>query len=56
MAVFGAVISYTMQWLSFIVLRQKMPNIERPYRSPCGVAGAAIAGILAVISLVSRSS
>jgi ethanolamine permease len=53
MAVFGAVISYFMQMLSFILLRRKMPDIERPYRSPVGVAGAAIAGVIALISLVS---
>ena len=40
MAVFGAVISYAMQCLSFILLRRKMPNIERPYRSPVGVGGS----------------
>jgi ethanolamine permease len=53
MAVFGAVISYAMQMLSFILLRRKLPNIARPYRSPVGVWGAAIAGIIALISLVS---
>jgi len=53
MAVFGAVISYAMQMLSFILLRRKLPNIERPYRSPVGVWGAAIAGIIALVSLVS---
>ena len=37
MAVFGAVISYFMQCLAFIMLRRKLPNIERPYRSPVGV-------------------
>jgi ethanolamine permease len=52
MAVFGAVIAYAMQCLSFILLRRNMPNIERPYRSPVGVAGAAVAGIIALISLV----
>ena len=36
MAVFGAMISYAMQGLSFIVLRKNMPNIVRPYRSPVG--------------------
>ncbi len=56
MAVFGAVISYAMQCLSFILLRQRMPNIDRPYRSPVGVAGAAIGGIIAVISLISLYS
>jgi len=53
MAVFGAVISYAMQCLSFILLRRKLPNIERPYRSVVGPVGAAIAGIIAVVSLLS---
>ncbi len=51
MAVFGAVISYFMQMLAFILLRRKLPNIERPYRSPLGVAGAAIAGVIALVAL-----
>ena len=42
MAVFGAMISYAMQGLSFILLRQNMPNIARPYRSPLGVPGAVV--------------
>ena len=41
MAVFGAVISYIMQCTSFILLRRKLPNIERPFRSPVGVVGRA---------------
>ncbi len=53
MAVFGAVISYFMQCLSFILLRQRLPNIERPYRSPVGVYGAGFAGVVALIALVS---
>jgi ethanolamine permease len=52
MAVFGAVISYILQMTSFVLLRQKLPNIERPYRSRWGVPGAVIAGLLAAISLV----
>jgi len=52
MAVFGAVISYIMQMLSFILLRRKMPDIERPYRSPVGQWGAAIAGLIALASLI----
>jgi ethanolamine permease len=51
MAVFGAVISYFMQCLSFILLRRRFPNIERPYRSPLGVPGAAVAGVIALVSL-----
>ena len=51
MAVGGAVVSYFLQMVAFIRLRQTMPNIERPYRSPVGVAGAAIAGVIALVSL-----
>jgi ethanolamine permease len=56
MAVFGAVVSYFMQCLSFILLRRKLPNIERPYRSPVGIWGAGIAGAIALISLISLYS
>jgi ethanolamine permease len=51
MAVFGAVISYFMQMLAFVLLRRKLPNIERPYRSPLGIAGAVVAGVIALIAL-----
>jgi ethanolamine permease len=52
MAVFAAVISYIMQMTSFVLLRRKMPHIERPYRSKWGVPGAVIAGGLAAVSLI----
>jgi ethanolamine permease len=52
MAVFGAVISYAMQCIAFIQLRRNLPNIARPYRSPLGIAGAAIAALIAIASLV----
>lgn len=52
MAVFGAVISYFMQMLSFIMLRRKLPNITRPYVSPVGVPGAAVAAVIALAGLV----
>ncbi len=51
MAVFGAVISYFMQCLSFILLRRDMPDVDRPFRSPVGVPGAVIAGVIALASL-----
>jgi len=51
MAVFGAMISYAMQGISFIRLRQVMPNIARPYRSPLGVPGAAVAVVIALVTL-----
>jgi ethanolamine permease len=56
MAVFGAVISYFMQCLSFILLRRKYPGIERPYRSPVGEWGAAVAGLIALVALISLYS
>jgi len=52
MAVFGGVISYLMQCISFILLRRKFPNITRPYKSPVGVGGAAVAGVIAAIALI----
>lgn len=51
MAVFGAMFSYIMQALSFIILRSKLPNIERPYRSPLGVVGAGLTVVIAVVTL-----
>ena len=53
MAVFGAVISYVLQMISFILLRRRLPEIERPYRSPLGVPGAACALAIAAVTLVS---
>jgi ethanolamine permease len=52
MAVFAAVISYILQMVSFVRLRQKLPNIERPYVSKLGVPGAVIAGLLAATALI----
>jgi ethanolamine permease len=50
-AVFGAVISYVLQMLSFILLRLRLPHIERPYRSPLGMPGAVIALVIAAVTL-----
>jgi ethanolamine permease len=51
MAVFGAMFSYIMQALSFIRLRRKMPDMERPYRSPLGVFGAGLTVAIALVTL-----
>ena len=51
MAVFGAMISYAMQGVSFIALRQNMPNIKRPYRSPLGVPGAVVTVVIALVTI-----
>ena len=39
MAVFGAMISYIMQALAFILLRRNCPHIERPVPQPARRAG-----------------
>ena len=52
MAVFGAVIAYALQMISYILLRIRLPDIERPYRSPLGVPGAVAALLIAVVTLV----
>ncbi len=51
MAVFGAMISYAFQGVSFILLRKNMPHIARPYRSPLGVPGAALTVVIALVTL-----
>ena len=51
MAVFGAMFSYLLQGLTFIRLRRRFPNIERPYRSPFGVVGAALTVIIALVTI-----
>ncbi len=53
MAVFGAVIAYALQMVSFILLRLRLPHIERPYRSPLGIPGAAMALAISLVTLAS---
>ena len=45
-------IAYVMQMIAFVRLRQKLPNIERPYVSPLGNAGAIVAGSIAFVTLI----
>ena len=52
MAMFGTMIVYAMQMWAFLVLRIKFPQLERPYRSPFGSAGAFTALVIALIVLV----
>lgn len=51
MAVFGAMFSYIMQGLSYVRLRQRLPHMERPYRSPLGIAGAAMTIVIAAVTV-----
>jgi ethanolamine permease len=52
MAVFGAMFSYILQGISFILLRKNQPNIERPYVSPLGEAGAWATIVIGLVTLV----
>jgi len=52
MAVFGAMMSYVAQGLSFILLRRKFPNMARPYRSRFGVPGAVLTVLIAAVTIV----
>jgi ethanolamine permease len=51
-AVWGAMLAYLMQMISFVILRRKFPDMVRPYKSPWGVRGAVVAGIIAFLSFV----
>ena len=51
MAVFGAVVAYILQMASFVMLRWRFPAMPRPYVSPIGVAGAAVAAAIAALTL-----
>lgn len=51
MAVFGAMVSYVMQGLSFVLLRLRYPQMERPYRSPLGLAGAVVSIAIALLTI-----
>jgi len=52
MAVAGAMLSYLLQGVSFIVLRLRLPRLARPYRSPLGIAGAIATIVIAAVTLV----
>lgn len=51
MAVFGAMLSYIYQAVSFILLRINMPHIKRPYRSPFGIPGAAATIVIGLVTI-----
>lgn len=52
MAVAGAMLSYLLQAVSFLVLRVRLPGLVRPYRSPLGPAGAVVTIVIAAVTLV----
>jgi ethanolamine permease len=51
-AVWGAVLAYLLQMVSFIILRRRYPNAKRPYVSPWGIPGAAVAAFIAALIFV----
>jgi ethanolamine permease len=51
MAVFGALLSYILVLVSFLRLRVDRKELRRPYRSPLGMAGAALGIGLALVCL-----
>jgi ethanolamine permease len=51
-AVWGAVVAYFLQMVSFIILRRKFPNASRPYRSPWGLFGAYAAAIISAFVFI----
>ncbi len=48
-AVWGAVLAYFMQMLSYLILRKKFPTANRPYKSPWGRFGAVAAAIISAL-------
>jgi ethanolamine permease len=52
MAVFGALVSYLLQMASFLWLRVRLPDLDRPHRSVFGRAGAIVALALSLLTLV----
>ena len=56
MAVFGAMCSYIAQGISFILLRRNHATIDRPYRSPFGIAGAVATIAVALVTLAFQLS
>jgi len=51
-AVWGAVVAYFLQMVSFLILRRKFPDVNRPYVSPWGTFGAYSAAAIAALVFV----
>jgi ethanolamine permease len=51
-AVWGAVLAYMLQMISFVLLRRKFPNARRPWVSPTGNWGAIVAFVIAAVTFV----
>jgi ethanolamine permease len=53
MSVFGALVTYVLMMVAFIMFRRNEPDAERPYRSPVGVPGAVVVIAVAVLAMFS---
>ncbi|MDY6995826.1 MAG: ethanolamine permease [Actinomycetota bacterium] len=52
MAVFGAALSYVLMMVSHITLRFRAPEMNRPYRTPGGIATTGFALVIAVLAVI----
>ena len=51
MAVFSAMLSYVLQSASFLLLRIRRPDLDRPYVSPMGKTGAWVTIVIALVTI-----
>jgi ethanolamine permease len=51
MAVFSAMLSYVLQCVSFLLLRIRRPDLDRPYVSPMGKTGAWVTIVIALVTI-----
>jgi ethanolamine permease len=51
-AVWGAVLAYMLQMISFVLLRRKFPDARRPWVSPTGNWGAIVAFVIAAVTFI----
>lgn len=51
MAVFSAMLSYVLQSASFLLLRIRRPDLDRPYVSPLGKTGAWVTIVIALVTI-----
>jgi len=52
MAVFGAVITYALNFATYIKLKIDRPDLPRPYKSPVGIWGAVVGFALSIFALI----
>jgi ethanolamine permease len=51
MSVFGALITYVLMMIAYIIFKVREPNVERPYTSPVGIPGALAVIAIAVLAM-----